>query len=96
MFAVLVHFRVKPDSYDAFLPLMVENAQTSLRDEAGCTQFDVLTDPDRPGEVALYELYDTPEAFQLHLATPHFQKFDAAVAPMLSDKQVTTWRSVQQ
>lgn len=96
MFAVLVHFRVKPDRYDAFLPLMVENAQASLRDEQGCTQFDVLTDADRPNEVALYELYDSPEAFQLHLEASHFLAFDAAVAPMLADKQVTTWRSVQQ
>jgi len=95
MFAVVVTFEIASGQMDAFLPLMHANAQTSLKDETGCTRFDVLTDPARPSEVFLYELYEDAEAFANHLASPHFKSFDAAVADMISSKVVKTYESVQ-
>ncbi len=96
MFAVAVTMEVKPGRMEAFLPLMFENATASLREEAGCRQFDVCRDADRPDTVFLYETYDSPEAFQVHLASPHFKAFDDATGHMLADKQVSTWRDVRQ
>lgn len=96
MFAVVVTFRIKPDRMEAFLPLMYANAATSLGVEPGCHQFDVCTDPDRPDEVFLYELYDDKAAFDAHLASPHFKAFDAAVAEMLAAKDVRTFEDVRQ
>ncbi len=65
-----------------------------LKDEPGCRQFDVCTDPDRPGDVFLYELYDDADAFQAHLQTPHFKSFDAKVAGMIAQKTVRTYAKV--
>ena len=96
MFAVVVTFTLSPGQMTRFLPLMVENAQISLRDEEGCHQFDVATDPDRPEEIFLYELYNDAEAFAKHLATGHFKRFDAATRDMIAAKSVTTYRQVQQ
>lgn len=96
MFAVCVTFQLEPDCAEAFMPLMQENAQTSLRDEAGCHQFDVLTDSGKPDTVFLYELYRDKAAFDTHLASSHFQDFDAAVTPMIKTKIVQTWDTVAQ
>lgn len=93
-FAVCVTFRIKPESLDAFLPLMNENASTSLRDEEGCWRFDVCTDDGRAGEVFLYEIYTSSDAFQIHLASEHFLKFDSQVKDMIADKQVKTFKTV--
>lgn len=93
-FAVCVSFHIHEDQISAFLPLIAENAAQSLRDEPGCLQFDVLTDPSRPGEVFLYELYSDAAAFDAHLATPHFKTFDAASAAMIADKSIATYRQV--
>lgn len=93
-FAVCVTFRIKPKSLDMFLPLMNENASVSLRDEEGCLRFDVCTDDDRADEVFLYEIYTSPEAFQVHLKSEHFLKFDTEVNSMIADKQVKTFKTV--
>ena len=95
-YAVCVTFEIDPDQMSVFMPLMLKNAQASLADEPGCRQFDVLTDPDRPTDVFLYELYDDAEAFQLHLNSDHFRSFDAAVGPMIVAKTVQTYTQVAQ
>lgn len=96
MFAVVVTFQIKPEAAAAFLPLMLGNAKTSLADEPGCHQFDVATDPARPEEVFLYELYDDAAAFDAHLASAHFHAFDAATAEMIAQKSVRTYTQVRQ
>lgn len=96
MFAVTVIFRIKAEDFQRFLPLMYANASTSLSSEPGCKVFDVCTDPSRPNEVFLYELYDSEEAFRSHLATPHFLAFDADVGPMIVEKTVASYSEVKQ
>lgn len=94
MFAVVVTFDIKPDAMADFLPAMHENAKTSLEVEEGCHHFDVCTDPDRPTEVFLYELYTDAAAFDVHLASTHFKAFDAKVGPMIAAKDVRTFAQV--
>ncbi len=96
MYAVCVTFKLKEGQTTAFMPLMRENAQTSLRDETGCLQFDVLSDPSKPDGVFLYELYENRAAFDAHLQSRHFQHFDAATAGMIDSKDVQTWGEVTQ
>ena len=94
MFAVVVTLKIAEGAMADFLPLMQTNAQASLHQEPGCQQFDVCTDPGRPGEVFLYELYADHAAFDAHLASAHFQTFDAATAAMIADKDVRTFSEV--
>ncbi|MEP3048160.1 MAG: putative quinol monooxygenase [Roseibium sp.] len=94
MFAVVVTFEIKSGMIDDFMPLMINNAQQSLKDEPGCKQFDVCTDPKRPDEVFLYELYDDEAAFQDHLKAQHFLDFDKAVSNMIAVKTVRTYSVV--
>ncbi|CTQ52849.1 Autoinducer 2-degrading protein LsrG [Roseibium album] len=94
MYAVTVLFKINEGRQDEFLPLMIENAKLSLKDEPGCRQFDVCTDPARPGDVFLYEIYDDAAAFQAHLQTPHFKSFDANVSDMIAAKTVGTYAEV--
>ncbi|WP_109310816.1 putative quinol monooxygenase [Ruegeria sp. AU67] len=93
MIAVTVTFALKPGTRDTFLPLMVENASTSLREEPGCQQFDVCLGDD-PETVFLYEVYDDSAAFSAHLESAHFKSFDAAVADMISTKVVHQYSEV--
>ncbi|WP_136440486.1 putative quinol monooxygenase [Pacificoceanicola onchidii] len=96
MIAVTVTFELHQGQEAAFLPLVQANARTSLEDEPGCRQFDVCHDAARPGEVFLYELYDSRAAFDDHLATAHFKAFDAQVADMVADKTVRIFGEVVQ
>ncbi|WP_170470256.1 putative quinol monooxygenase [Ruegeria arenilitoris] len=93
MFVVTVTFTLKHGNRDIFLPLMVENASTSLREEIGCRQFDVCLGDD-PETVFLYEVYDDSAAFSAHLESAHFQSFETAVADMIATKVVHQYSEV--
>ena len=90
MFVVTVVFEIAPDRVEAFRDAVDAQAAASLT-EAGCHRFDVSEDVDR-GRVLLYELYADAGAFDLHLATPHFAHFDAAVRDWVLAKTVDTWQ----
>jgi len=95
-YAVCVTFVVKEGAMQDFLPLMRRNASMSLSSEPACKQFDVLTDPSRPSEIFLYELYDDRAAFDFHLKSDHFRQFEAEAKDMIATKTVATYRSVVQ
>jgi len=88
MYAIIVDFEIKPDRLSELLPLMAENAAASMREEPGCQQFDVCQDPDTPHRIFLYEIYDDRAAFETHLASAHFRRFDAATREMVTAKTV--------
>ncbi|MEM7490555.1 MAG: putative quinol monooxygenase [Pseudomonadota bacterium] len=90
MFVVAVTIAVAPGRMPDFLPAMLENARASLGEPA-CQRFDVATDPARPDEVFLYELYDDAAGFDAHRATPHYRTFDAATAEMIRVKDVKAY-----
>ena len=77
-----------------FLPALLENARASL-EEPACHRFDVWSDPARPDEVYLYEIYDDVAGFDAHRATPHYAAFDAVAAEMVAGKSVQTWSRAQ-
>lgn len=85
-YVITVDFQLKPGAIDSFIPLILDNAAASVRDEPGCRQFDVMTPTDGGNRVFLYEIYDDEAAFQAHLKTPHFLKFRDAAAGLF-DKQ---------
>ena len=89
-FVVTVAFRVKPEHRAAFRDAIVENAAASVANEPGCSVFDVCERPDG-SEIFLYEVYDDEPAFKAHLATDHFKRFDALVAPWVVEKRVLSY-----
>jgi len=38
--------------------------------------------------IFLYEIYDDHAAFEAHLASPHFHRFEVEAADMIAEKQV--------
>jgi len=95
MLAVTVRFRIKPGKMSEFLSHMRKNAGGALRDEPGCRRFDICTDPERPDEAFLYELYDDAEAFAAHQQMPHFLAMRAVAADYVESRELTTWSTVE-
>ena len=85
-FALVVNIRIKPESVDAFMQRLKENA-SAARKEPGCRQFDVLVDPKDKTRVMLYEVYDDDQAFETHQQTPHFKKYFAEAVPLLASRE---------
>jgi quinol monooxygenase YgiN len=93
-FVIVVDFRVKPGQMAAFRRLIDDNARTSVKDEKGCSRFDVCADRNDPDRILLYEVYDDRAAFDAHLKTPHFATFNEASAPFIADKAVSEYERV--
>lgn len=91
-FCVLVRFILHPGARRAFEALVIANAAASVAREPGCTRFDVLAG-EIDDEVLLYELYDDETAFAEHLASPHFNAFDAAAADLVAGKTIQRFRA---
>jgi autoinducer 2-degrading protein len=91
VYVVTVWFEVLPGFVEAFRREISANAQISLLHEDGCRQFDVCADPLAPNAVFLYEVYDSRVAFDVHLASAHFRRFNELTAPWVVSKKVSTF-----
>ena len=83
MYVIAVTFQVSDAGTERFLSLVTENARLSLEREPECHRFDVCVNPDRPGEVVLYEHYADKVAFDEHLRSAHFKVFDENVSDLV-------------
>ena len=92
-FVLEVKIRIKPDSVDAFMAKLADNAKAA-RTEPGCRTFDVSVDPNDKTSVMLYEVYADEKAFQAHQETPHFQKYLAEAVPLLASRERRFWKRV--
>ena len=91
MFVLVVQLKVKPETVDAFMSRLAENAKNA-RKEPGCKQFDVLVDPNDKTKVMLYEVYNDDKAFEAHQQTPHFKKYLAEAVPLLASRERSVWK----
>lgn len=89
MFVVTAEFRLKPDMLNAFMPLMLIQAEKSLANEPGCLVFDVCIEHNQSEDVVfLYEAYEDEAAFDLHMETPHYLAFSETTSDLVATKSV--------
>ncbi|MEO9682054.1 MAG: putative quinol monooxygenase [Tateyamaria sp.] len=93
-FAVTVVFEIKPGQMEPFMEAILNNARCSVRDEPGCRQFDVCTDPGDPNTVFLYEKYDDLAAFEAHQTMPHYKATGPKVVDLVASKTLRTFAQV--
>jgi (4S)-4-hydroxy-5-phosphonooxypentane-2,3-dione isomerase len=87
-FVLVVEFQVKPERLAEFDERIAVNANASVANEPGCRQFDVLRALDDPCRVVLYEVYDSEDAFKMHLDQPHTKAFLEAAKELVAKQTV--------
>ena len=70
------------------MPLILEQARSSLSSEPGCHVFDVCQCEEVPEHIFLYEVYEDRAAFDAHLSSDHYSAFDSAVMNLVAEKHV--------
>ena len=93
MYVVTVALQVELENLDEFRHEILNNAQRTLSEEAGCRQFEVMVAENDPTHIFLYEIYGSKDAYQSHLTTDHFKKFDVLSTPWVRKKTVQTFFS---
>lgn len=84
MYVVCVHVRVKPENRAAFLQASLENARSTVQ-EPGNLRFDVLQQADDPDRFVLYEVYRDESGMAAHKTTPHYARWNQAVAAWMAE-----------
>jgi len=79
-YGVIAEFVVKEGMLEAFLQHAFDDARHSLAEEPGCLVFDVLRSSDHDRGVLFYEVYQSRQAFDEHLTTPHVERFRAILS----------------
>jgi quinol monooxygenase YgiN len=86
---VIAHYQTHPDSVATVGELLAAHSKTSEA-EPGCLQFLAHQDVDDPTRFALYETYESLEAFHNHRQTEHFRvNIEQTLAPLLISRE---WR----
>ncbi|WP_085034747.1 putative quinol monooxygenase [Ensifer aridi] len=93
-YVVVVEFLVRGDFLNQFREAVMENAATSLRDEPGCSVFDVCQVSEQPERIHLYEVYGSRADFDFHLKSAHFLSFSDASQPWVLEKEVQTFERI--
>ncbi len=79
MYVLMVTIDIKPGFKDRFIQAMLDDARGSVGNEPGCVRFDVIQDQKEPNRIYLHEVYKDRAAFDAHMKTPHFLKWNDTV-----------------
>src|ERR1700736_6346783 len=79
-FAIVATIKTVPGKRDEYLTFLKAHGKRCLATEPGTLQFEILVPHEEADTVMLYEVYDSPEAFQTHFNGTSIQQMrqDAA------------------
>ncbi len=84
--AIIVHYQALAGCGDEVAALLSRHT-AATRAEPGCRDFVELRGSENPDSIVLYERYESREAFDAHLASPHFNDIAAAqIRPLLRER----------
>lgn len=68
---------------EEYAALLKEEAEASVRLEAGVISIFPMFQKDNPTEIRILEIYASQEAYEAHLQTPHFKKYKTMTLEMV-------------
>jgi (4S)-4-hydroxy-5-phosphonooxypentane-2,3-dione isomerase len=86
--AIIVRYRASSGQGDRVAALLARHT-AATRAEPGCRAFVALRSTEDPDSFILYERYESREAFEAHVASPHYEGIAVAqIRPLLSERTV--------
>ena len=79
----LSRIEVYPEYLDEYLCFATEVGTVSLQNEPGVLTMYALQDKDDPCKITILETYASQEAYKIHIASPHFQKYKQGTLHMV-------------
>ncbi|MCM1532430.1 MAG: antibiotic biosynthesis monooxygenase [Bacteroides sp.] len=79
----LSKIEVYPEYLEEYLAFAREVGEISLKTEPGVLTMYALQDKENPCKITILETYSSQEAYQSHVASPHFQKYKQGTLHMV-------------
>jgi quinol monooxygenase YgiN len=91
MITVVAHYRTRPGTTGQVRDLLRRHAAASEAED-GCQMFHAHQAVEDPTVFALYEMYDSKEAFAAHRASEHFRvNIEQTLVPLLIERDWTVF-----
>jgi len=65
-----------------------EEIETSLRNEPGVLMLYAVSENEHPDHITILEVYESHDAYERHIRSPHFLKYKAATAQMVKSLEL--------
>ena len=79
----LAELEIEPAQLERYLAALREEVETSIRVEPGVLTLYSVQVKGSPWRVRLFEMYADSNAYNAHIASPHFQKYKTGTAAMV-------------
>ena len=80
----IAEIEVDSDQLDAYKALLVEIGAASIALEPGVLMLQSVSLKDAPHHIRVFEVYASRAAYEAHIQTPHFLRYKAAAADMVT------------
>ena len=84
----LSKIEVYPQYIDEYIKYAVEVGEVSLRTEPGVLTMYAVKDKENPCLVTILETYSSKNAYEMHIASAHFQKYKKGTLHMVKSLQL--------
>ncbi|WP_316805353.1 putative quinol monooxygenase [Pedobacter nototheniae] len=74
---------IKPGYLQEYKAILKEESEASIRLEPGVIAIFPMFQKDNPTQVRILEIYADRKSYELHLKTPHFQKYKTSTLNMV-------------
>ena len=79
----IAQLEIDPEQLQAYLGLLKEEIEASIRLEPGVLMLHATARKDAPHRVQLLEVYASRAAYEAHIASPHFLRYKAGTIAMV-------------
>ena len=83
MLVRISEIQVDPEYLKDYRAILTEEAEASVRLEPGVVSIFPMYQKEIPTEVRILEIYESREAYEAHLKTPHFQRYKTKTLKMV-------------
>ena len=79
----IAKIKVDPNQLELYQVALKEQMNAAIQLEPGVLSYTVVADKKDASSITIFEVYASLEAYQSHIATPHFKKYKETVKNMV-------------
>lgn len=94
MMVRIAEIEIHPNNLEEYKAILKEEAEASMRLEPGVISIFPMYQKTNTAQVRILEIYASREAYELHLKTPHFQKYKTTTLKMVKSLQLIDMEAI--
>ena len=84
----IAKIKIDPAQIDNYKAAVKEQIEAAIKNEAGVLMLYAVYDKNDPVSITVFEIYADTAAYQSHLQTPHFKKYNTSPAGMVKSLEL--------